>query len=705
MQEQHPSVDELTAFSAGKVEEGALTSVQGHIAHCSHCRSVLNSLPPDEMTKLLREAVALPDPSGFIAHPPLPVVDADLPPALADHPRYRLLSKIGSGGMGDVFLAEHRIMKRLVAVKVISPALLTRPAAVTRFRREVEAVAQLSHPNIASAFDADEVEGRLLLVTEFVQGADLAQVVKEKGPLPIAQACEYVRQAALGLQHAHDCGIVHRDIKPSNLMRTPERTIKVLDFGLASLLTDTEEDAPATPGDEPPSSGDSLTDFGQAVGTLDFVAPEQLRDSHTADARADIYSLGCTLHFLLAGKPPFPEADNKQKIVAHLERLPQPLSEIRVDVPAELSRLVERLLAKQPDQRVQTMTQVATALTPFAAVQAGAPRNLARRFLFASVILVVGVLVFGTYRALVREGEPPKATEVRQFVGHQGVVRQIAVSPDAKHLLSASFDGTVRLWEIETGKLLRTFEGHTNHVLAVAFSPDGKRALSGSSDNTMRLWDFKTGQEERSFVGHTAGVHAVAFSPDGTQAASGGLDSTVRHWSLSNGEKVASLKGHRSGVHSVLYMQDGKHLISASNDTTIRLWDIEGKKEVRCLTGHTGPIMGIALSPDGKRLVSGSHDETVRTWDMASGKETDRLDAGMHVTCVAVAPDGRRVLFGGWQDDKVQELKLWDLKSKKIMCRCSGHTGRVSSGTFLPGGRQTVSSGEDRTIRLWRVPK
>ena len=201
---------------------------------------------------------------------------------LMDHPRYRLIRKLGQGGMGTVYLAEHRLMRRQVAIKLIRSRYLGNPQFVERFRREMQAAASLSHPHIVTAHDAEEAAGNHFLVMEFVEGEPLDRWLAQQGPLPAAEACGYIRQAALGLQLAHEQGMVHRDIKPHNLMRTTAGTVKILDFGLARVL---RESAVA--------SGEHITAEGTVMGTADYMAPEQGRDSHRADIRADIYSLGC----------------------------------------------------------------------------------------------------------------------------------------------------------------------------------------------------------------------------------------------------------------------------------------------------------------------------------------------------------------------------------------------------------------------------
>ncbi|MBV9122592.1 MAG: SUMF1/EgtB/PvdO family nonheme iron enzyme [Planctomycetes bacterium] len=274
------------------------------------------------------------------------------PPELIGHPRYHVLGLLGAGGMGAVYKALHRPMERQVALKVISPKLMGDAGAVARFRREVKAAARLSHPNIVAAYDAEHAGDLHFLVMEYVEGQSLAALVEDKGPLPVAEACDYVRQAALGLQHAHEHGMVHRDIKPHNLMLTAGGVVKILDFGLARV-------------GGPAEAGATLTQAGVLMGTPDYMAPEQASSPHAADIRADIYALGCTLYFLLTGRPPFPKGTLVQKLADHLERTPPPLAAVRSDVPAELSRLVERMLAKDPAQRYQTPGEVAQVLALF----------------------------------------------------------------------------------------------------------------------------------------------------------------------------------------------------------------------------------------------------------------------------------------------------------------------------------------------------
>jgi hypothetical protein len=359
---EHPTPAQLRAFDEGWLHGAEWAAVAQHLSGCRDCARLIADLPERTLTDLLREhepgrkGTALTagywtpaaEPTGALA-----AADVEAPADLADHPRYRLLGVLGVGGMGKVFKAEHRLMARVVALKVIHQHLLAEPAAVERFRLEVRAAARLAHPNIVTAHDAEQAGAAHFLVMEHVEGETLDRTLHRRGPLPVALACDLVRQAALGLQHAHERGMVHRDLKPSNLIVTPAGQVKILDFGLAQFGRQTQ-DRPA------------LTPVGVVVGTPAYLAPEQARDPHGADIRADLYSLGCTLYHLLAGQPPFLARTLLQQVLAHQDQAPRPLSELRADVPPALARLVERLLAKDPSQRLQTPAELAEALAPFA---------------------------------------------------------------------------------------------------------------------------------------------------------------------------------------------------------------------------------------------------------------------------------------------------------------------------------------------------
>ena len=268
---------------------------------------------------------------------------------------YVVLDKIGAGGMGMVFKAEHRRMKRVVAVKVLPLASLGDPQLVKRFHREVEAAAKLTHANIVAAYDADEYFGMHFLVMEYVEGTDLANHVKKEGPLPVDQALNYIQQAACGLEHAHRKGIFHRDIKPANLLLDKQGVVKVLDMGLARIQEPVKSAAAV-------EEEAALTGKGRIVGTVDYMSPEQALDSKNADHRADIYSLGGTLHFLLTGKPLFGGDTILARMVAHRETPVPLLRAVRPEIPHQVDTILQRMAAKKKEDRYQSATELIAQL-------------------------------------------------------------------------------------------------------------------------------------------------------------------------------------------------------------------------------------------------------------------------------------------------------------------------------------------------------
>jgi formylglycine-generating enzyme required for sulfatase activity/serine/threonine protein kinase len=270
-------------------------------------------------------------------------------------PGYEVLGELGRGGMGVVYLAKNKLMNRLEVLKVMNKEMLDRAGGKERFLREIQSAARLSHPNVVTAYSALELGDLLVFAMEYIDGEDLARFVSVRGPLPVANACYYTQQAALGLQHAFEKKLVHRDIKPQNLILSREgkkHLVKVLDFGLAKVLREKGEDA-------------GLTGTGQVLGTPDYIAPEQIQDAARADIRADIYSLGCTLYHLLAGTPPFKCKSLYEKFQAHHSLEAKPLNQERPEVPEELAAVVRKMMAKDPARRYQTPIEVAQALAPF----------------------------------------------------------------------------------------------------------------------------------------------------------------------------------------------------------------------------------------------------------------------------------------------------------------------------------------------------
>ncbi len=263
---------------------------------------------------------------------------------------YRLLGKLGRGGMSTVYLAEHELMRRRAAIKVLPRRRVDDSSYLARFHREAQAAAALDHPNIVRVYDVAADGSVHYIAMEYIDGRDLQTLVAAEGRLDFDQAADYIGQTACGLQHAHDAGLIHRDVKPANCLANAKGVIKILDLGLAKFLEDKESTSLTVEHDE------------NVLGTVDYLAPEQAIDSHTVDHRADIYSLGCTFYFLLTGHAPFPEGSLAQRLMKHQKSSPRPIQEVRPETPKQLLDICNKMMHKSPEKRYQSAREIAEVL-------------------------------------------------------------------------------------------------------------------------------------------------------------------------------------------------------------------------------------------------------------------------------------------------------------------------------------------------------
>jgi WD40 repeat protein len=637
---------------------------------------------------------------------------------------YEILSWLGEGGMGLVYKARQISLRRTVALKVIRRNLLTKPKAINRFLREAQAAAALLHSHIVIIYDAGRTQDTYYYSMEYVDGVDLARLMKKGLELPVAQVCDYLRQAALGLQHAFERGLVHRDIKPGNLIISPPpletgstpagelpfrgAVLKILDMGLARLdrLTDPADPQVFKPDNE------------VVMGTPDYIAPEQWLDPHHVDIRADLYSLGCTGYHLLAGKPPFAGTDWKIKRQRHLADHAASIEQLRSDVPSEVGAIIGRLMEKDSEDRFQTPSELAVALEPWCSqdekrksreihLSEAVPTESSR----SSLEIRLDSFVQPIKRRSAERMKPGAGSLLGRLEGHKDWVWAVAFSHDGRRALSGSKDATVRLWDMESLAALACLQGHEAEVVTVAFSADGKRALSGSLDKTVRLWDLESEHEMRSFRGHTDSVVSVAFSEDGNSALSASRDGTIRICDLASGGESRRIMSQMEIV-GLAFSADGMTALGNCirsptrllpvPKNTVRLWALESGRELRRFEGHADLIWSVALSPNGRRALSGSEDHAVRLWDVGRGRELLRLRGHTGwAWSVAFSPDGRRALSGS--DDKT--LRLWNLEKGTEICSLEGHMDWVVCVAFAPDGRTALSGSNDQTLRLWRLPE
>ena len=599
---------------------------------------------------------------------------APVPPPAPPHiPGYATLEVIGRGGMGVVYKARQVSLDRDVALKVLPVPPGIDPVALERMHREAQITAKLSHPNIVTVFDAGVIPGWFYLAMEYVAGIDLHHLVEKRGPLPVAWACDYVRQAALGLQHAQAVGLVHRDIKPSNLIVSPvpdspdggaPGVVKILDLGLARLS------AEHTPERSP------ITHVGAFMGTPDFIAPEQASDPRKADTRSDLYSLGCTFYFLLTGRPPFSGATPMAKVMQHHVEEATPVEQVRKEIPLSVGAIVRRLLAKRPEDRYQTPAELVRALTLPTPAETY-PGPLARK-----------ATAF------------PRIRLVRSLIGHEDWVKSVAFSGDGKWLASGSLDGSVRVWQPDTGQEVWRGEPHASGVTCVAFSEDGRWLASVGQDRFLCLYDVAARKAVWKMACHDRNVDGLAFVLDGAALLSGGHDGFLRSWDVSTGRLIRAWQAHAGAVWGMAALRDGKTVFTGGQDRALRLWDVSTGQAVAHFPEQAMPVTCVEVCVEGKLALSGSLDGRIYLWDLPRQRLEGTLNGHTgRVTDMTLSPD-RKTIVSASRD---QTLRLWDVASGAPGEVLTGHTAWVTSVTWSPDGKLIASGSVDRRVCLWNA--
>jgi serine/threonine protein kinase len=583
-----------------------------------------------------------------------------------------LLERIGEGGMGQVYKARQKLLNRVVALKVIRKECVNNPRVILRFQREIRAAGQLSHPHIVRAFDADQINGTYYIAMEFIDGVDLARLVRDTGPLRVDQACEYIRQAALGLQHASERGLVHRDIKPANLLVTrgvasdrrrssgcirlpnlkdrqsnatpkeaahyPWGVVKILDMGLARC-TDAFAGRAST----------HLTQIGSIMGTPEYIAPEQARDSHTSDVRADLYSLGCTLYFLLTGQPPFPDGTLTDKLMRHQTEEPAPVGIVRrqrmlarqgatepssvdkalLHVPRRVDSVIRKLLAKRPEDRFQTPNDLAIELQAIL-------RKLADGSLLAEEAVETPAAV--AFELPATSDSLPTTTvlletndEQRKPTRSQGWVARVAfllaATGSVAFILLATVIAIVmsRSNPMQAGDVPRdpaprskereepSWKRALRHALAHHSSWDDARQelrrtrASAGSDDARKLDELLARLptpfdllERKKFEG------AV---PAGLPAEIVGV--------------YGFAKGNFNKPVTTIAVSSNGRWIATNEDNGVRLFDLQSSLIPHKIWAHTGRVTRVAISPDSRLLATAGDDGFVKLWDHMCSTSTN----------------------------------------------------------------------------------
>jgi WD40 repeat protein/tRNA A-37 threonylcarbamoyl transferase component Bud32 len=671
---------------------------------------------------------------------------------------YKLLEKIGGGGMGVVYRAHQISLNRLVAVKMIRRSRIGDTDDLRRFQNEAEAVANLDHDHIVPILEVGEHRGRRYFSMKLVPGRSLDKCLAEFAADPRAAATLMVK-VARAVHHAHQRGILHRDLKPANILLDADGQPRVTDFGLAKRL----------------ESDSHLTHTGDLLGTPSYMAPEQATGQPGAITTAtDVYGLGATLYALLAGRAPFVGPSVLATLDQVREQAPEAPSKRNRRISRDLETICLKCLEKDPRRRFyESAAALADDLErylkgePILARRTSAVERLgkwARRRpaaagLIAASVIAALALAAVTVDRISRERKRRVdyflriALAEREWQGnnilnaqriledcdkdlrrwewhylaqtlrmrslpsprHECPIFGLAFSPDGKRLVSASMEGGLKHWDGATLRPLPGPDGPRGYAVSVAFSPDGEQlaAVFGNrgdeAPGSILIWRMDTGQKQ-VLLGHQGINWSVAFSPDGKRLVSTGEDHTIRIWDTASGRQVQQPFKESDNPTSAVFSPDGQYVAYATGSRDqyvlenrpgrITLRSTKTWQVVRTLEKHGGGVNALAFSPSGHELASASSDETVKIWDVRTGSVLHTLKGHTQfVVGVAYSPDGSRLVSAS-EDGS---LRVWDPATGEFLAGFWGHRAMVNCVAFHPDGKHVASGSDDYTIRLWDI--
>jgi eukaryotic-like serine/threonine-protein kinase len=622
---------------------------------------------------------------------------------------YRILKILGHGGMGVVYQAEDINLKRMVALKVMLPALAASASNRERFVREARAVAGLEHENIVAIYQVNEDRGVPFLAMQFLKGQTLEDRIRKEGKLPIAEVLRIGRETAHGLAAAHGHGLVHRDIKPANLWLESERgRVKILDFGLARS-----------------ARGDSqLTQQGAVIGTPAYMAPEQA-GGKGVDARCDLFSLGCVLYRLCTGQLPFKGTDTIATLMAVATVAPPPPRKLNPEVPPTLSRLVMRLLEKKAAERPASAKVV---LDELEAIERDPTAD--------GVTGAAPPPVLTPARDIV---ERPRAKPpVRERVDEEDEEERFRPSPRRDRergrgpllwligggaaVLVALLVVLVVILTSGNDKNDKKGDGPDDSGAGVVPPPPpppggggqpvggGGQPVGGGGDPGVMAGQATT----LTAAGLRGAIRDIDVSRDGKWLASGHAvepradsNGEVVIWNLEQKKEAFRLRGFSQSVHAVAFSPDGRLLVTGTGDwrmpdrePEVQVWDLTTRRVLFELRGHRAYVGHVAVSPDGRACATSSHDGTVKVWDLASGREAFTCpDHKKGAHDVIFSPDNRYLVTGSGEG----EVRFFDVQTGRFVRGVRGHSSYIHRIRFGRNGARMVTAGGDSSLKVWVV--
>lgn len=758
-----PDPARLRALINGSVSVNEQAQLTNHLDHCNSCQQVIENVatggssllgfasnakdvqPADgsafwpALRKLEREVLrptrtAITFSSGDVPYSEtsLDFLDpVEEPGILGKLGNFHVIEIIGQGGMGLVLRTFDVCLQRQVAVKVLDPRYVKNELARNRFIREARAAASISHENVVAVYHVDKHREEIpFLVMRLVTGESLQEHLEAaKGPLDLHETLRIGRQVATGLAAAHAKAMIHRDIKPANiLLEAGTGRVLLTDFGLARAMEDVK-----------------LTQTGFVAGTPLYMSPEQAR-GEPLDHRSDLFTLGVVLYAMCAGAPPFQGLSPLAVLREVTEAQHRKLREVNPRVPDDLAEIIDHLLAKKQDDRIQSAMEVVELLAAiedklsfdpmFASSpsRTSRPRAVARDMrwnkygmrIAISALLLSGLLLISETAKLTqwtligqRGGStasdqlPEKIDQVPLANGREprpeavfdagaGPIWSIALSPEATVMVAALDDGTLRIWDVISGRVIRVL-AHKGPVWCVTFNTDGSMFATASEDGLVKLWDPLTGKNIDRIDLHTP-LHSIAFSADGKRFATGTKSGAVRVWETASRKSQAVMQDrHARAVTALAFSTDGTCLASSSEDHTVKIWDLsddEGR-EINTFDDNNGPVHTVAFHPHRKLVAFGGWDQTIRLWDIDQGMPVDKLDKqGADIRSIAFTSDGSRIIFAAENG----RAGIWD-QATGTKPESLRWDGAITGGMALDAaGRIIAIAQRDGTVNLWKVP-